>query len=43
MSHWTFILAAYAFTLLGTLAVTGWSWREMRRAEADAEAVRRER
>jgi Heme exporter protein D (CcmD) len=43
MNHWPFILGAYAFALLGTFGVTFWSWREMRRAEADAEAVRRER
>ena len=34
-----FIIAAYAITILGTLAVTLWSWRAMRRAERDAEAL----
>ena len=43
MNHWAFIVAAYALTLLGTLAVTGWSYAAMRRAERDADAVRRER
>ena len=43
MTHWPFILGAYAFALLGTIGVTLWSWLAMRRAEADAEAVRRER
>ena len=36
---WPFILAAYAITIFGTLAVTFWSWRAMRRAERDAEAL----
>ena len=36
---WPFIIAAYAITILGTLAVTLWSWRAMRRAERDAEAL----
>ena len=43
MSHWPFIIAAYGLTLLGTLGVTFWSWSAMRRAEADAEALRRDR
>ena len=36
---WPYIVAAYALTVLGTLAVTLWSWRAMRRAERDAEAL----
>jgi len=43
MSHWPFIIAAYAATIIGTLAVTWTSWSAMRRAERDAEALRRER
>lgn len=43
MSHWPFIIAAYGLTLLATLGVTFWSWSAMRRAEADAEALRRDR
>lgn len=43
MSHWPFIIAAYGLTLLATLGVTFWSWWAMRRAEADAEALRRDR
>jgi len=34
-----YIVAAYALTILGTLAVTLWSWRAMRKAEGDAEAL----
>ena len=36
---WPFIIAAYAIAILGTLALTFWSWRAMRTAERDAEAV----
>jgi hypothetical protein len=36
---WPYIVAAYALTILGTLAVTFWSWRTMRKAERDAEAL----
>ena len=43
MSHWPFIVGAYALTLLGTGGVTLWSWLAMRRAETEAEAVRRQR
>jgi hypothetical protein len=38
---WPFIVAAYAITILGTLAVTFWSWRAMKTAERDADAVSR--
>ena len=38
---WPFIVAAYAVTILGTLAVTFWSWRAMKKAERDADAVSR--
>lgn len=40
MNHWTFIAAAYAVTLLGTLGVTLWSYIDMRQAERRAEALR---
>ena len=43
MSHWPFIIAAYALTILGALGVTLWSFAAMCRAEADADALRRER
>ena len=36
---WPFIIAAYALTILATLAVTLWSWRAMQKAERDAEAL----
>ncbi len=43
MNHWPFIIGSYALTIVGTLGVTWWSWSAMRRAEADAEALRRDR
>ena len=36
---WPYIIAAYAITIAGTLAVTLWSWRAMRSAERDADAL----
>ncbi|MDT8758277.1 heme exporter protein CcmD [Sphingomonas psychrotolerans] len=43
MNHWAFVTAAYAVTLLGTGGLAGWAWHSMRRAEAAAESLRRER
>jgi hypothetical protein len=39
MNPWPFVIGAYAFALLATLALTLWSWAAMRRAEADAERL----
>lgn len=33
MNHWTFIIAAYGLTAVGSLAVLVWSYFDMRRAE----------
>jgi hypothetical protein len=41
MTHWPFIAAAYAVTILGTLGVLIVSLRWMRRAERQAEALSR--
>ncbi|HEX8216389.1 MAG TPA: hypothetical protein VF577_02885 [Allosphingosinicella sp.] len=43
MSHWPFIIAAYALAGAGTLALVLRSWVAMRRAEAEAERIGRER
>jgi hypothetical protein len=43
VNHWPFIIGAYGLTILGTIGVTLWSWSAMRRAEADADALRGER
>jgi nitrate reductase gamma subunit len=41
LDQWTFVLAAYAVTIAATLALVGWSWLAMRRAEARREKARR--
>ena len=41
MNRWSFVLAAYSVTALATIVLLVASWRAMRRAEADAEALRR--
>ena len=33
LDPWTFVIAAYAVTIAGTLALVAWSWLEMRAAE----------
>lgn len=40
MSQWTFVAAAFAVALVGTLALLAASYAAMRRAERDAEALR---
>jgi hypothetical protein len=42
MNPWPFVIAAYALVLIGTIALTGWSYAAMRRAECEAAAQRRE-
>jgi hypothetical protein len=41
MNPWPFVIAAYALMVAGTLALVGGSWIAMRRAEAEAERLRR--
>ena len=33
LDPWPFVIAAYAIGVFGTLALVGWSWLAMRRAE----------
>lgn len=33
LDHWTFVYAAYAVGIIGTLLMVGWSLISMRRAE----------
>lgn len=40
LDPWTFVVAAYAVGIVGTLALIGWSWLAMRRAEGRREATR---
>ena len=42
MNHWPFILGAYAITLATVIALTGWSWASMRKAEGDAAKLGRD-
>jgi hypothetical protein len=42
VSHWTFILGAYAATFAGVGGLTLWSFLAMRGAERAAEALRGE-
>ena len=41
MNQWSFVLAAYAVVVFATAALVVTSWMAMRRAEAEAEALRR--
>ena len=34
LDPWTFVVAAHVVALGGTLAMVGWSWLAMKRAEA---------
>ncbi len=41
MNHWTFVIAAYAVTVVGVGALVLWAYGSMRRAEAAADKLRR--
>ncbi len=41
MNQWSFVIAAYAVVALATIGLVGWAYMAMRRAEADAEAIKR--
>jgi len=43
MNHWPFVIAAYGVTIIGTIAITWASYAAMRRAEAQAAALSRDR
>ena len=40
LDPWPFVWAAYALGAGGTLALIGWSWQAMRRAEKRRDQVR---
>jgi len=40
LDPWPFVIAAYALGVGGTLALVGWSWLTMRRAEKRREEAR---
>jgi hypothetical protein len=41
LDHWPFVIAAYALGIGATLALVGWSWMAMRRAERDRDEGRK--
>ncbi|MGI8931681.1 MAG: hypothetical protein ACR2FK_04775 [Sphingomicrobium sp.] len=41
MSQWSFVIAAYAIVGMATLGLIAWAMTAMRRAETEAEAVKR--
>jgi hypothetical protein len=43
MNAWPFIIAAYAFSLSAIVLLVGLSWTAMRRAEAEAAKLSRDR
>ncbi|MET0308532.1 MAG: heme exporter protein CcmD [Sphingomonas sp.] len=43
MNHWAFVTAAYAVTVIGTGGLALLSWIAMRRAEAAADSLRRDK
>jgi len=43
MSHWSFVTAAYAIALLATAGLLAWAFFSMRKAEAAAEELKRQR
>jgi len=42
MTHWPFIIAAYALSLIGVVALLAISWWTMRRAERAVENLQRD-
>lgn len=41
LDQWNFVIAAYAVTIAGTLALVAWSWLAMRVAERRRDEGRR--
>lgn len=41
LDPWPFVIAAYSLGVLGTLALVGWSWLSMRRAERRRDEARK--
>jgi hypothetical protein len=41
LDHWPFVIAAYALGIGATLALVGWSWLAMRRADRDRDEGRK--
>ena len=43
MNHWPYIIAAYVLAIIATLAVLGWSFAAMRRAEKAVDDLKDDR
>jgi hypothetical protein len=41
LDQWNYVIAAYAVTVIGTLALVAWSWLAMRAAERRRQQGRR--
>ena len=41
MNQWAFVIAAYGLAAAATAGLVAWAYWSMRKAEADAEAVKR--
>jgi hypothetical protein len=41
LDHWPFVIAAYVLGIGATLALVGWSWLAMRRAERERDKGRK--
>ena len=41
MNQWAFVVAAYGVTAIATLGLVAWAFWSMRKAEAEAEALKR--
>lgn len=40
LDHWTFVIAAYAIGVVGTLGLVAWAWISMKRAEAKRDSAK---
>ena len=41
MNQWAFVVAAYGVTAIATLGLVAWAFWSMRKAEAEAESLKR--
>lgn len=41
MNHWSFVIAAYAVTLIGTVGLLVWAYASMRKSERAADDLKR--
>jgi hypothetical protein len=43
MKHWAFVTAAYAVAVIATVCLLAWTYATMRKAEAAADELKRQR